>query len=213
MNRRGFTLLELLTVMAVLSVLTAIGIGVFFRVSDEWRVSTLRMDLNARAENVFAVMRDDFGQVLSAKLSGAFLWGESRSQDVPLKPRGDGKERERSFQRLEDDRFVIPVEFKNPQTGHAERVSVMYHIDRSGDAPKLMRTMGALGPNPPDGAKQVVAEGVLAMHVECEDGTGWQQNWSQAPLPRAVRVSLTLMDLNRSWEQLSRKETFTIYVK
>ncbi len=212
-RRAGFTLMELLTVLAVLSVVSTIGISLFFRINDEWRGTTLRLDLNSIAGRAFDRMERDFGHLASAKLSGAVLAGEQRSQDIPLQPRGMGKERERAFQRTEDDRIILPIEQINAETQRMERLNVMYQIDRSGVAPALTRTLGASDQMPPAGAKETIAEGVLAMRIEYDAGAGWQPNWSQAALPETVRVSLIVMSPDRPWEQLARKQVFSIHVK
>lgn len=213
MRRDGFTLIELLTVLAVLAVVSTIGMSIFFKVSGEWRSSTLRLDLNALAGATFERLDRDFGHIASAKLSGEAFFGAQRSQDVPVKPRGDGKDRERAFQRIEDDRLILPLEQENPETHRVERMNVMYQIDRNGSVPALVRTMGSPGQMPPAGAQEKIAEGVLAMRIEYDDGASWKPDWNQASLPEAVRVSLTLMSPDRPWEQIARKQDFTIHVK
>jgi type II secretion system protein J len=213
MKRNGFTLIELLTVLAVLAIVTTIGVDLFFRVGDEWRLTSLRMDLQTKADKIFESMGKDINQVVSAQLSGWTIRGEQRSQDMPLAPRGQGKERERAFQRVEDDRLILPVESKNPQTGRTEHINVMYSIDRSDKVPALVRTLGKPGAEPPAGAKETIEEGVTALCFEFSDGSNWVPHWNQTTLPKSVRVNLMLVDKNRQNEQIARKETFTVHVK
>jgi prepilin-type N-terminal cleavage/methylation domain-containing protein len=202
-RRAGFTLLELLTVLAVLAVVSTIGIGVFFSITDHWRETTLGMDLQKTANRVFDSMRRDIDQVVSTRRTGAPLWGERRL------------ETEQRYQRvqLENDRFVLPIETLNPVTELHERYSVLYEIDRSGAAPALVRVSGPLGARLPDGAREVLAPGVLALRVAYYDGIDWQPEWKGPALPEAVRISLVLMDLVRPWEQIVREQTFNVYVK
>jgi prepilin-type N-terminal cleavage/methylation domain-containing protein len=205
MRRRhaGFTLLELLTVLTVLGVVSTIGIGTFFRITDYWRATTLQMDLQKTASHAFDEMQRDFDQIISTRRTGAPLWGERRL------------EAEKRYQRvqLEDDRFVLPIEMLNPVSGLHERFSVLYEIDRSGAAPALIRVTGPLGAQLPEGARQIVAEGVLALRAQYYDGTDWQPAWKGPALPEAVRISLVVMDSIRPWEQIVREHVFNIYVK
>lgn len=202
-RRNGFTLLELLTVIAVLAVVTTIGMRALFRISDLWRLSEIRMNLNARANQTFELMRHDFDQVLSAKLSG-----------VPLRGAQHLEEKKRFGRvRLENDLIILPVEYVNPLTHSVERQSVMYHINREAATPSLIRTLGALDALPPMGARQLVAEGVIAMRLEYHDGAEWMPEWNRAGLPEAVRVNLVLADANRPYEQIARKAVFAIHVK
>jgi type II secretion system protein J len=202
-RRRGYTLLELLTVLAVLAVLSTIGMSIFYRVTDLWHVTSLRNDLNASAVNAFEMMRRDFGQTLSAKLSGVPIVGERRLEE----------KKRYGLVQLEDDRVTIQVQSAHPETGRIERFSALYKIDREAPVPALVRTLGALGANPPAGARQVVVEGVLAMRLEYYDGMSWQPEWKQAALPEAVRATLVMTDKDRPWEQISRQAEFAIHVK
>ena len=203
-RRSGFTLIELLAVLAALSVITALGTGLLFRVVDAWRTTALRMDLGNTVETVFASMQRDFDSVLSARRSGVPLHGEERTFE----------DNQRFWRMgLENDRVILPLEAKNPQTSLAEPIAAMYQIDRSGCVPTLYRVLGPLGANPPEGAQEELAQGVLSMRLEYTDGKTWARTWNRAALPEAVRVSLVLMDTDRPFEQISRKRDFTIYVE
>ena len=201
-RRSGFTLFEMLTVIAILAIVTTIGMRLFYRITDAWNTTALRMELNAQADTLFEIMSDDFSQVLSSELSGMPLVGQSAVEEVKRYKRV----------RLENDCIILPIEYQNPLVGRTERTSVMYHIDRSKDSPKLIRTLGVLGKNPPAGAKQVVSENVLSMRIEYNDGEAWLPAWDRSKMPNAVRVSVVLTDANRTYEQIARRTVFTIQV-
>ena len=202
-GRSGFTLFEMLTVIAVLAIVTTIGMRLFFRVTDLWKTTAVRMELNTKADTIFDLMGHDFSQILSSELSGVPLVGQAAMEEVKRYKRV----------RLEDDRIILPIEYQNPLIGRTERVSVMYHIERDEGAPKLMRTLDALGKNPPEGTKQLVAENVLSMRIEYGDGKAWLPAWARPEMPDAVRLSLVLTGADRSYEQIARRTVFAIRVK
>ena len=151
-------------------------------------------------------MRRDFAEVLSAKLSGVSIRGTAVTA-----------EDERFFKiPIEDDAIVIPIRLAPTRKDEgALAASVGYRVERANGSHTLMRTLGPLGPEMPGENKLEVAEGVLAMRAEYlpkAPGSEWQTGWTSAELPGAVRVSLTLMDTNRYFEQVSRKAVFAIKV-
>ena len=128
MNRRGFTLLELLVVMTVLSVVTTIGVTAFIRVTGYWNGASSLARLETGAAAAFESMGDDFAAVLSSRTApGAFT-------GVRGGVNGGGAAE------LADDRVTLPVEQVNAATGGRERVLVTYVIDREGaGAARLLR--------------------------------------------------------------------------
>lgn len=204
-SRHGFTLLELLVVIVLMGVATSLGMTMFSKVSDTWRRTEIHTELNDRAMSAFEQMRRDFTEVLSAKVSGFAMRGTPRTTQ------------DNRFFRipLEHDRIVIPVELPGRSGKPSQHANIGYHIERKGGAYTLVRTTGPLGPEDPTANRLKVADGVLAMRIEYLDdseGGTWRTGWSRPTLPDAVRVSLTLMDPVRYFEQISRKAVFTIKV-
>lgn len=203
----GFSLIELIVVLALLSVVSTLGLVAFFRVDARWRTDQVRGRLYASADAIFAEMREDFGRVLSSRLSGVPVRGVSNTYV-------DAREGSRFWHMgFEDDQFILPVESWNPVTGLIERHNVMYQIARDTGGCRLVRRYGALEEPVPAGASadlHSAAAEVLALCAEYSDGTSWQRGWNRPDAPRAVRVSLTLMDKNRYYEQISQKAVFTI---
>jgi len=206
-DRNGFTLLELLVVIALMGVATSLGMSMFFKVSDAWRRTETRTELDARADAIFEQMRIDLSQVLSTKVCGYAIRGASQTAQDP-----------RFFRvPLKHDRIVIPAKNLGQPGQPAQYANVCYHIERHADLGgyDLVRTTGPLGPKPPEGSPLKVGGGVLAMRIEYqadEKDRTWQPDWSRANQPAAVRVSLTLMNENRVHEQIARKAVFPIMV-
>lgn len=202
----GFTLLELLTVLAMMTVVSTLGVSMFGSAVGVWREVGMRADMGLDANTVFESMQRDFDSVLSTRLSGVPLQGQSRifSEDPRLWRMS-----------LEDDEVSIPIFAVNPETGLKTPRLVTYYVDRLGEMPSLMRRDAAF-----DGEESTeanpgtkIAGGVFALRIEYNDGQSWSKEWKQAELPRATRVSLGLMNADRSYEQISRMATFEIRVK
>ncbi len=202
--RGGFSLVEMLVVMAVLSVVTTIGVTMFATITGSYRETERRMDLGNVAQNAFDSIRKDCSQVTTSSLAGVPLRGVREMEEQVRYGRVP----------LEDDRLILPVSYFNPLQDRMEHVTVMYHIDRSEGQPKLVRTMqGGYGAEDPAGAQEVIIPGALSMRFEFFDGTAWQPGWSAATHPEAVRCSITVSDLDRPYEQVSRSAAFPIRVR
>lgn len=201
-RRAGFTLLELLVVIGVLSVVGTLGMTALSAVTGHYRTQSLRMDIATRADRAFAEMQADFGRALASGRGAHAIRGERRLEEVQRYGRVP----------LEDDAVTLPIESVHPDTGLAEHLSVRYAIDRSGPVPVLKRTLGPLGADPPQGASFDIVRGVLSMTVEFYDGATWRRGWDEARHPRAVRVSLVAQDPDRPFEQVARAAEFTVHV-
>lgn len=204
---RGFTLLELLVVIALMGVATSMGMVMLSGVWDAWNSTSARVSLDDRAAYIFDQMRQDFAEALSANLSGASIQAITRTAqgNVP----GSGA--------VADDQVVIPVELASVPNALPQRADIGYAIERKDGACALMRT-ARLSDNPASRGNAPVssvkvADGVLAMRVEClgrAPGDTWQPQWSKPVLPGAVRVSIVVIDPDRPYEQTARKAVFPI---
>jgi len=195
---KGFTLIEIITVLAVLAVLSTIGVVIFSRIIDYRRQSEIRQSLNLNYLRLIQRLQLDFDQIVSPTFTKGQLntirriESEKRYLSVPL----------------DDDRISFPIIYTNSE-GKNSVVQVFYYIDRSlGGVPSLVRVMGPLGQKQPSGAKEIIMTGVLAMRVECFDGSKWYEQWDKPYYPKAVKMSFVLADENRMWEQIVRENTF-----
>lgn len=195
---RAFSLIEIITVLAVLSILSTMGVVMFGRIMDYRRQSEIKQSLNISFLQLTNRLQDDFDQIVSPTYTKGKVVAmrhieyEKRYQSVPL----------------DDDRISFPILYTNSD-GKTVVVQVFYYIDRSlGDAPSLVRVIGPLGDEKPDGAKEILATGVLGMRVHCYDGKDWVENWDKQFYPKAVKISLVLADKNRLWEQVVRESVF-----
>ncbi len=201
--RYGFTLLELLTVLAILSVVTTIGVQTFGKMTSVWRDTTVRMELNAKSVNIFNAIRDDIERVASAERTGRTIQGIDRLETEKMVNR----------HKPEDDRIILPVFQRNRGTGPWESLSVMYSIDREG-APKLVRSQGPEDGTEPSAGVQVKGEQVVAMNITylTHENT-WEKEWTRPELPAAVRVSLSFALKNRPNEHVCREAVFPLHTK
>ena len=198
---RGFSLLELLVVISVLSVVTTIGVSAFVSITTAWRQTTELVELESTADMILEdYLAQDIGRMLSPRLSGAPMSGKQGEAEAFFRIR------------VEDDSMIIPVEVPN-ESGGLDRHSVRYHVDRERELPTLIRTIGPLGADMSSGLELELATGVFGLRFEYFDGTAWQPQWDKPELPLSVRAHVALMDVYQQHQQISRKATFPIHVR
>ena len=202
MARSGFTLIELITVLAVLGVVSSIGVGAFFNITGAWRDTQVRMELADQARRALAAIEDDVRRLASSRQIGRAIQGIDFLNE----------ENRYERYRLEDDRLIVPV-VQRRLDGKTERLAVKYHVRRDDAALSLMRTLGPLDGSEPAGASDSVIDGVLAMEIEYFSGGAWQKAWAESQNPDAIRVSLTICHPTRKYEQISRSAVFPIHVE
>ena len=210
-NRRssaGFSLFELLVVMSIMAVVTGIGTRTFFLMTSQWNNLKSMADLDAIAYSAFQSMQDDFAEVLSAELSGVSIraFAEEYTHDPLLQP-------------FRADEIVLPVQTAIDEGEFKSVGSIRYHVvrDETEGTYGLYRSVGTLTAGLPIGARSpiITRANVLSLRYEFLGGESgeWQFGWESPQLPAAVRLSLTLADLNRSDLQISRKTVFPIHVR
>lgn len=200
----GFTLFELLVVLAVMSVVSTIGVTAYSRITDVWRLSAMHMELGSTAEDIFQSIRRDMENVASSRLTGLALQGIDVLSEDAMYGRVP----------LDNDRLVLPI-VQAGASGAAERLAVKYHVHREGEQiSQLIRTLGPMDGSEPNGASQIIASNVLALDIEYLAGAVWQPAWSSNVQPEAVRVNITVSGAGQ-WraEQVTRSAVFPVYVK
>jgi prepilin-type N-terminal cleavage/methylation domain-containing protein len=205
-KRLGFTLLELLTVMAILSIVSTLGVKAFLDMSGLWNDTTAGMELADKCVDIFGSIRNDVDRVASAQRTGRSVNGIDRLETAP----------EKLIRRHNphDDSVILPILQRNRGTGPWEQLSVMYSIERGEGAPKLVRTVGPPDGSTPAAGKMVVCEQVIAMNISyLGNGKAWEDSWSKPDLPTVIRVSISVGRPNRPSEHVTREAIFPIHVK
>lgn len=206
MNRkelRGFTLVEAIAAIAIIGVVGSIGTVTFFKLTDLWNKTRIQTELDNRAQAVFDTMRKDLMQIVPVHLSGKPLVGVSEtSQDT-----GRFWAATLNTDQLS---FVTRAPSAN---GFSTLALVSYSLDKEKMA--LVRRAVALGGAQGAGETEtVVAEGVIDFCLEfAGDGAGWARGWGSQDLPKAIRISVTVVHPTRIQEQVARKAVIEIPVE
>ena len=202
----GFTLIEIIVVIALMAIVTTIGCVIFHKMFSAISILTEKIDLDNRAETAFNEIRRDFDQILSAELSGVPLRGEFAIEE------GRDQDNLVTYGRaLDSDRIIIPVQRVAGGARQDQPGKVMYWVDREGTESALVRTHGPLDEPEPTQARTVVQPNVVGLRIEYapRKSTEWQREWDRPDLPGAVRVSLALAG-DHPLEQVARKAVFVI---
>lgn len=208
-NRAGFTLVEVLVVLAILAVVSAVGTSAFVTITSVWNEKRSQIELDAIAEEAFDSIRTDIADALSQQLAGVPLTGVSATiEDDRTFPAATNA----------DDRIVIPIQGYVPGRTLNIASKVGYRVDRSHPNQPLVRTQGGMDETFPTTNRLEIIElaRVVAFSVEYLDAGQaalWVEEWDQKKFPGAVRVSLTLEDPDRSDFQIARKAVIPINVE
>jgi len=203
-SNAGFTLFELIVVLAIMGVVSTIGVGAFFNITGAWRKSTYRLDLGANADKILTKIESDVARVAASQRTGHAVLGVDLLNE---------KIKYDDLIRLEDDRLVLPT-LQKDINGKTERVSIQYQVNRV-DGPFVMtRTYGPFGSTNPEGAREEIVQDVLTFDVQYLDSGTWEAAWSKPYNPDAIRVSVTVRGAApRTYEQISRTAIFPIHAK
>ena len=215
--RDGFTLLELLVVIGLLSAVTALGMSVFVSVDRGWDIRKAEEELEAMIGVVFESLERDMNDVLSAEVSGYSLRGVDDEKRIPDSV---------PHAYWPQDELIVPVQ--GTQSGGALLYGrgVRYHVDVQGPADEyaprahysVVRSEDAIDVQTPARAAVTLTPdtaSVTGFQIEyAAPGTDeWTHAWDRGDLPAAVRVSLTLQYASRPDVQIARKRVFPIRVR
>jgi prepilin-type N-terminal cleavage/methylation domain-containing protein len=201
-RRGGFTLLELLVVIALMGVVGTLGTQLFVTMTTSWGSVLQRTQLDEQADNVFDQMRHDFEKVVSPRLTGVSMTGADQTA-----------EEERFWnQTLGNDTLTFAVlKMVDPKLETFRCVQAKYYVDRAEGKDFLIREVNDFA-RPDKKERDALGENVVSLCLEylATDGT-WAQAWDRPELPQAVRVSMTLVNPD-SLEQVTRKAVFPVRV-
>jgi type II secretion system protein J len=199
----GFTLLELLVVIALMGIVSTLGTQVFFAMTDAWTSTRQRTELDAQADQIFKTLRHDFEQIVSPRLAGVSVKGVTREAQDP-----------RFYnQNLGDDELSFAVLQPVGDMESVRCVQARYYLNRSEGATVLTREVKDFGYADKTAVRLPVSQNVLSFYAEYLAADGqWEKTWDRPELPEAVRVSLTLVNPD-SLEQVTRKAEFPVRVK
>lgn len=204
LNPTGFTILELLVVLAIMAVVTGIGSVAFVKITGYWNGLRLRTEMDRSCENIFASIEEDLDSVIPASLTPVPLTGKADDATMP----------EFFGIPLADDTLSIPV-LAPDQEGRQAPVLATYSVTRDDSgAPLLVRGQRPVDAGEDAESTMILARGVLQFRVEYADGAKWVSEWTDASLPAAIRVSLNLSVPGAPLrEQVSRVQVFPVQVQ
>jgi len=210
MARGGFTLLELLVVVSIMGLVTAIGTQTFVGVTQAWNERKTLTELDAQADAVLDSIRRDVTDALSATVSGVSIQGTSN----------DVKD-ERTFPAAlnANDSLMVPIRAVDANRAVAVPASVGYRVERTGEAGVLVRTIGPLGKEFPSTNRTDLMPNARVMGFCVEflatgSGAMWTRAWTRSEMPAAVRVSLSIEDVDRPDQfQSSRQIVIPVRVR
>ena len=208
-RRGGFTLLEVLVVIAILSIVSGLGTSAFVSVTSAWNERKSITELDAQAQQAFESIRRDLSDTLSYELSGIAIRGTSHDAvDTGTVPAAHNA----------DDNIAIPVQGASAGRTRQRAALVGYRMDRGAANGSLVRTIGDLEAKFPTAGKLEIIPGVrtIAFRIEYlsnDPGPLWVGDWQGPGHPGALRISLTLEDPDRPDFQISRKAVLRVHVQ
>jgi prepilin-type N-terminal cleavage/methylation domain-containing protein len=206
----GFTLVEILLVIVILGVVTALVTPAFVSVSSLWSDTTMKSDLSERAQEFF----EDFGKTVDGIIPPNLAGLSVVCSPNTVSPKAGGA--------ADSITFASEV-FDNIETVNFAR-TVKYEVamskTREGDTVQVIRRTeeplggakeGARNQNP--GHFDVVS-GVQGLRFECLDSAGkWDTAWNKDDLPVAIRVTIVLTDPYSPRLDVVRSAVFPVRVQ
>lgn len=209
-RKSGFTLLEMIMVIALLGVATTFGVTMLFKISDAWRKTSVRCELDNRAEHIFKSIRQDMAEMLSPSATGLPLKIEAGTGTFEV-------DKPVIKVQVERDRFLVPTKLTMRDDPKAElmHVDVEYAVESKEGVCRLIRIERLPGEAENKWKRSELDNAVISFHVETldrEPGAAWQSGWAKATAPRAVRVSVVLANPNNPLDQIVRMAVFSVEV-
>lgn len=204
-RRRGFSLIELLVAMALMGVVTSLGVKSFSVMMSHWRETKIMVELDNKVNTVFDTIGRDVSDVLSAQVSGLSIVGEDDAW-VNTKIHNSGSD--------QADSIVIPIQGVRPAPAKDKALSVQYALVHTPEGSSLTRSTSGLGTNKWVNPLDII-EGVdtVAFDIQYANDTGWVNEWKESTLPKAIRVGIVVAQRDNRYYQLSRKAVYTVAVQ
>jgi len=197
-HNEGMTLVELVVCLGILAVVTGLGSTAFIKMSTVWGDVQEHEKMAGEAERILTVMREDFGSVLSPRVTGIPLAGIENTR------RGDGSFYGKS---VNDDAISMAV-----QTPQGQKI-VTYRVLREGPGARLVREKRNLRADEADVLITNESKNVLVLQIAyLVNGQEQGRAWSGENLPDAVRVGVVLVDPTNPQIQIVREATFPVRV-
>ena len=208
-RKNGFTLLELIMVIALMGVATTLGVTMLFKISDAWRQTAIRCELDNRAEHIFKSIEKDMAEMLSPSATGIPFKAEAGTATLEKEPFYKAQ--------VERDRLIVPTKLTMRDDPKAEltHVDVEYAVESKEDASRLMRIERVPGVAENKWPQLEIDKAVISFRIESlarEAGATWQPGWTKTTTPRAVRVSVVLANPNNPQDQIVRMAVFPVEV-
>ena len=204
----GFTLVELLVVMAILGVVTAIVTQGFFIITSQWSDTQMKANLDDRAQNFFQAFSKTVEGIVPPSLSGQSVI--CSSNDPAGRPSDSitlAAEVSHSAEKGMNYARVVKYEVVRRQVAGVGRVEFIQRSDKPLGGPR-------------EGARnQQVAPvdelaGVRGLQIECLDSDGkWDRVWNKDELPVSIRVTVLLTDPDSPRIEVVRSAEFPVRVQ
>ena len=203
-HESGFTLLEIILALAIGGIVITIGLQTLSRMTEGFTEAQRRAELDHRARQAFRLLQRDFAETAAPALTERVLEGETGETEAEALWGAEG---------LEDDSASWIILTRDAPDGLEQPVNVRYHVERNAEGMGALMRMAY----PLDGAPdeehggQAHVRGVAAFRLDYLGGDGeWSRGWTEDAQPRAVRVSITLVDEERPERQVARQAVFPI---